>query len=239
MAQNPYVNKVIYGNQTVMDISDSTAEAADVAAGEVFYKADGSRTVGTYVPITPASVTPSNVSPAALTANTPVTPTANGYAIESYASVTPSSAGTYFQSGICNMTTSGYAYDSQQGETETTLWENPSPTSAFYGGALSLSGNWTNYSKIVFYYKSRINSSDSNAAIYRTSDITNWSSNYYASGCTGSIMAAYDTYGWLRAILANGYLGTDSFYIEMFAYSMTSTDTSSNYCILTKITGIN
>ena len=47
MANNPYVNKVVYGNNTVMDISDTTAEEADVASGAVFYKASGERSVGT------------------------------------------------------------------------------------------------------------------------------------------------------------------------------------------------
>ena len=41
--------------------------------------------------VTPTSITPSNSSPAALTANSAVTPTANGYAIASYNSVTPGS----------------------------------------------------------------------------------------------------------------------------------------------------
>ena len=47
MANNPYVNKVKYGNQTVMDISDTTANEPDVAEGEVFYKGNGQRAVGT------------------------------------------------------------------------------------------------------------------------------------------------------------------------------------------------
>lgn len=40
-------NKVIYGNTTIMDITDTTAEASDVAAGEVFYNRAGERSVGT------------------------------------------------------------------------------------------------------------------------------------------------------------------------------------------------
>ena len=40
-------NKVVYGNTTIMDITDTTAEAADVASGEVFYNKSGVRTVGT------------------------------------------------------------------------------------------------------------------------------------------------------------------------------------------------
>ena len=40
-------NKVVYGNTTIMDITDTTATASDVAAGEVFYDRGGVRTVGT------------------------------------------------------------------------------------------------------------------------------------------------------------------------------------------------
>lgn len=47
MATNPYVNKVVYGNQTVMDISDTDANEADVVSGKVFYKGSGARSVGT------------------------------------------------------------------------------------------------------------------------------------------------------------------------------------------------
>ena len=39
-------NKVVYGGTTIMDITDTTAEAADVADGKVFYGNDGVRTVG-------------------------------------------------------------------------------------------------------------------------------------------------------------------------------------------------
>ena len=40
-------NKVIFGNTTIMDITDTTAEESDVASGEVFYKRNGERSVGT------------------------------------------------------------------------------------------------------------------------------------------------------------------------------------------------
>lgn len=43
---NQYKNKIIYGNQTLMDITDTTATSSDVLEGEVFYTASGARTVG-------------------------------------------------------------------------------------------------------------------------------------------------------------------------------------------------
>lgn len=46
MANNPYVNKVVYGNDTVMDISDTTADEDDVVSGKTFYKASGAKGVG-------------------------------------------------------------------------------------------------------------------------------------------------------------------------------------------------
>ena len=140
MAVNPYVNKVMFGNQTVMDISDTDAQESDVANGKVFYKASGQRSTGIYVP-SGTPLTPSNSSPAAMTSGNDYHATANGYAIESYTSktpsstpsavsngdivkaggnghlidsyddVTPSSSGTYVSTGMKRLLSSGYVYD--------------------------------------------------------------------------------------------------------------------------------
>lgn len=44
---NQYKNKVVYGNQTLMDITDTTAEANDVIEGQLFYTRSGAPTTGT------------------------------------------------------------------------------------------------------------------------------------------------------------------------------------------------
>ena len=47
MANNPYVNKVVFGSTTVMDISDTTADASKVLSGEKFYLRTGEGVTGT------------------------------------------------------------------------------------------------------------------------------------------------------------------------------------------------
>lgn len=46
MATNPYANKVVFGNTTVMDISDTTADATKVLYGEKFYDRSGAPQTG-------------------------------------------------------------------------------------------------------------------------------------------------------------------------------------------------
>lgn len=43
---NQYKNKVVYGNTTIIDITDTTAVASDVATGKYFYLATGQRVQG-------------------------------------------------------------------------------------------------------------------------------------------------------------------------------------------------
>jgi hypothetical protein len=47
MATNPYVNKVVYGLTTLIDISGTTAVESDVASGKVFYGKNGEKLTGT------------------------------------------------------------------------------------------------------------------------------------------------------------------------------------------------
>mgnify|MGYP007038180435 CR=1 FL=1 len=47
MANNTYVNKVIYGGDTLIDLTNDDALRADVAAGKYFHLPSGERTTGT------------------------------------------------------------------------------------------------------------------------------------------------------------------------------------------------
>jgi hypothetical protein len=46
------INKVIFGSDTIMDISDTTAAENKVLSGEVFYNAAGTRSTGSLIPVT-------------------------------------------------------------------------------------------------------------------------------------------------------------------------------------------
>lgn len=72
---------------------------------------------------TPPSITPSNASPAALTSGSAVTPSANGYAIESYSSITPSnsSPATITSGSIYKASANGKAVASVTDITPTTI----------------------------------------------------------------------------------------------------------------------
>lgn len=89
------------------------ATAADVKSGKTFYNSDYTKRTGTYVEPTITSITPSNTSPVSMSSGSNYSPTASGYAIAGYQSISPSTSGTYFSSGMKNMGTSGYAYSSK------------------------------------------------------------------------------------------------------------------------------
>lgn len=62
MADNPYVNKVVYGNDTLIDISDTTATSGDVLNGKYFYTASGAKTQGNAtIPVTDVTVNGTSV----------------------------------------------------------------------------------------------------------------------------------------------------------------------------------
>lgn len=50
MASNPYINKVQYGNDVLIDLTGDTATPEKVLQGETFHDASGARRTGSLVP---------------------------------------------------------------------------------------------------------------------------------------------------------------------------------------------
>ena len=99
--------------------------------------------------------TPNDSSPPSLTKDYFYKAGANGYLVSnSPTSVTPTTSGASFSAGLRYMSSSGYAYSSKpsSGLTETQLWSNSSPSSAFGAQTINLSSiiGYYTYVKIVF-----------------------------------------------------------------------------------------
>lgn len=74
-------NKILYGNETLIDLSGDTARESDVSLGKTFHKADGSQATGTATGGGTA-ITPSDSSPVPLTKDSSYTIENNGgYAV--------------------------------------------------------------------------------------------------------------------------------------------------------------
>lgn len=104
------------------------------------------------------SITPSNSSPVALTANTPVNPTTAGYAIESYSSKTPSSSPSSVSSGdIVKMGGSGYLINSYSSSSI-----SPGSSGTYFGSG------WNYMNSSGYAYSSRPSGGGATSISYQT-----------------------------------------------------------------------
>ena len=94
---------------TPTSITPSNSSPASMSANGIYQPTASGYAISSY-----SSVAPSNSSPPSLSNGSIYKPSANGYAISSYSNITPSSSGAYFASGMTKMSSSGYAYSSQQ-----------------------------------------------------------------------------------------------------------------------------
>lgn len=179
------------------------------------------------------SITPSNSSPAAMSSGNNYSPTAAGYAISSYSSVTPSSSGASFSSGMVKMNGNGYAYSSRPTPTpsETELWTNSAPTSDFSSGTQTVS-NMSSYDYIKVYFKPTKSSSAVYSTIFdRVELVSTHSGSNYVIGCTtsSSIVRA-------RRFRANS--ATQVNFTACYRVDGTAEGSQTGSVIPTKITGI-
>ena len=122
-------------------------------------------------------------------------------------------------------------------ETETTLWTNPSPSSAFGQQEVSLSSAYTNFKRLRFYYKA-ISSSAETSVEYQKSVISSWIQ-YGATVSNGDTegMLGGNYNAWYARQVRRG--STDSKVFFSTGTRLNASGTNGSVCIPTKITGIN
>lgn len=190
-----------------------------LTAGTIYKPTGNGYAISTYTPLTP-----SDSSPVPLSAQTiyRVTNGSNGgYAIESSpTSVTPSSSGTYFASGIAKMLTSGYAYDSQPADCKTGSVTTSTSTTTYvnlgfepkYIAVIA----WVSHTKFLaniynsdvasgYQIRARMDSSDSSTAVAPPMPYTGTGTNYITS---------IDSTGFTLS-KANSAYGTTAYYFAI------------------------
>ena len=145
---------------SVTDATPSNSSPVSLSSGTVYKMGGAGKAVASVT-----DITPSDSSPASMSSGSIYKAGSAGYAIASNpTSVTPSSSGVYFDSGIKKMTASGYAYSARPTPTETTLWTNSSPTSTFAAQTVNLSQSYSNFDYLKFVF--RRSTSDSYEAVF-------------------------------------------------------------------------
>lgn len=210
-----------------------------VASGTIVKMEDSGKIVDAI-----SDVTPSDSSPVAVTSGLTYKMGGGGYAIESQpSSKTPddTTPPTVSSGEIVKMGGAGYLYATQQGETETTLWTNASPTSGFTNQEVTLSDNYTNYKRIRFYFRASNSVSDEFSVEYKKEEIDKWFYGTGSSGTTypaGSITFNYSSTNYSRLIRKTGSSVTNKFYIAT-GQKLGASGTAQNTGIPTRIVGIN
>lgn len=130
---NANINKVVLGSDTLVDLTDTTATAADVASGKVFYAASGARTLGT--------ASGSGVTYTTATATIPTSGWSNGSITVNVSAVTstsdvivapaPASIAAWAAAGV---------YCSAQGAGTLTFTCSTAPTEALTANVMAFEG---------------------------------------------------------------------------------------------------
>ena len=98
-------------------------------------------------------------------------------------SVTPTTSGASFSSGLKYMSSSGYAYSSKPSMSTTTLWTNSSGSSGFAAQTISLSQAITNFDYIEIVFRRNTSDSTCNSVIVKSSEAKNCTSISSGNSC--------------------------------------------------------
>lgn len=155
-------------------------------------------------------------------------------------SVSPSSSGTYFSSGLKNMTSSGYAYSSRPSsgynygwDSATTLWTNPSPSSNFSGQNITLNQGISNFNFIRIYWRVKASVSTEKSIIVSASDFPSFD----ASNNVNALLIGIRGNSGANSGRAIRYISDTSLGISA-AYALNQANSGTDSSIPTKIIGL-
>ena len=172
-------------------ITPSNANPVALSSGVAVEPTANGYAIQSYDNITPPS------SPQAISSGDILKMIGNGYVIDTYSTATPSDSTPpqLSQGGIYIPTSNGYLYENQQGgSTETVLWTNNSPTSAFSAQTVTLSQSIDNFDYIKITYRGGTSNANEVHAIYPVSDIRKMSTSNLIWGAMAGVNSS-DKYG--------------------------------------------
>lgn len=150
-------------------------------------------------------------------------------------SVSPSSSGTYFSSGLKNMTSSGYAYSSRPSQQSgymssgTTLWSD-SPSSQSVGTKTLSNGSFSSYEWLEFVFKHGNTSYTEQSIVWARN--TDFMKSGMTDGQPGGVVGSFrmSSGAYLRRV----------YYISNTSFGLMGESTGNNSrCILIKVVGHN
>lgn len=230
------VSKVIYGNNTLIDLTGDTVTAEKLMSGETAHGADGNPIVGTatganlqerksiHATTSIESIDPDTGYDGFKSVIVYPTPAITGYA-------TPSETGRILYPPSGKYFSSVEVDPIPQAE-ETTLWTNSSPTSSMSATTLTLSQNLNNFDYIRFEYRFSTSNSASYSVIIAVYDVIK--SLATSGNFTIGLMVRSTSYFRIRRVTYNSSTSLDI----SLAWDANHAGSSSSEVIPTKIIGL-
>jgi len=223
-----------YAIDSYSSITPSNSSPVSLSSGAIYKMGGAGKAVASVT-----DITPSDSSPASMSSGSVYKAGAAGYAIASSpTSVTPSSSGTYFTSGIKKMSSSGYAYSSQPTTVTTTpLWTNSSPNGTFAAQTITLSSSMANYDEIKITFQGPVVTEYPNTTSYNVFPVSLITASQNANANFCAILGGYRRTNAQR-IRRVTFVSNTQISISL-AYMINSNDSGANNMIVpTSVVGI-